>query len=240
MKQLNEPDSICVGFDEWAEEYEELLNSYISLSGEATDYFYVSKITCLKRLIPELKPATTILDFGCGIGKLASLTAQAFPQSTVYGYDISPKCLEIARKKRWGHFENLIFSSDFPSEGHFDLIIAANVFHHIKPPDRIGIILQLRGITKTGRNIVIFEHNPHNPFARYIVRTCPFDKEAELISPSQFISLAHQGGLRVRLKRYIIFFPSFLGLFRRFEPYLGFLPLGVQYMLFLERDEPNE
>lgn len=226
-------------FDDWAEDYEEHLNACIGLSGETDDYFHLHKLSCLKRGMGELDSNSTILDYGCGIGKLASLTAQAFPKSTVYGYDISPRSVEVARKK-WGHFENLVFSSELPPKRYFDLIIAANVFHHIKPSDRAGKLLQLKDRIKPGKNIVIFEHNPLNPFTRYIVKTCPFDRETELISLSGFISLGHRIGLRPRLKRYIVFFPKLLSPFRRLDPFLGFLPLGAQYMLFLGLDERDE
>jgi SAM-dependent methyltransferase len=201
-------------FDGCAEDYEERLNSCLGPLGGKDDYFHRQKLGCLKRWITGVEPGATILDFGCGIGNLTGLTAQAFPRSTVYGYDVSRKCIEAARKK-WGHLGNLTFSNDPPSKGSCQLIIAANVFHHIKPSDRIGELLQLKDILKTGRNIVIFEHNPLNPLTRQIVRACPFDREAELISLSRFLGLAYRSGLRVRLKRYTVFFFAILEYFQR-------------------------
>ncbi len=233
MNQDKKPDSICSDFDGWAEDYEDCLNACISLSGETDDYFHLYRLNCLKRSFAPRERTTTILDFGCGIGKFAGFTAQAFPQSVVYGYDASSKCIETARKK-WGHLENLVFSNEIPSKTSFDLVIAANVFHHIRPPDRLGKLLLLKGITKPGKNIVIFEHNPLNPLTRHVVNTCPFDRGAALISLSEFIYLAHKSALRIILKRYIVFFPKFLRPLRWLEPFLGFLPLGAQYMLFLE------
>ena len=67
-------------FDNWAEEYDEHLNACIDLSGETDDYFHRYKVNCLKQWLPEMEATATILDFGCGTGKLASLTAQAFPK----------------------------------------------------------------------------------------------------------------------------------------------------------------
>jgi SAM-dependent methyltransferase len=235
----DEPVSACSEFDDWAEGCEEHLNASIRFSGEEDIYFHLYKLACLKRWVSGLESTATILDFGCGVGRFASLAAQAFPQSTVYGYDISPKCIEVARK-RWGHLGNVTFSNELSSKGSCDLIIAANVFHHIKPSDRPGIILQLKERIKPGRSIVIFEHNPFNPLTRRVVRSCPFDREVELISLSRFIGLARAGGLGVRFKRYIVFFPKFLSLFRPLEPLLGFLPLGAQYMLSLERQEHGD
>ncbi|MFH0786567.1 MAG: class I SAM-dependent methyltransferase [Pseudomonadota bacterium] len=235
----DESAQTCSDFDNWTEGYGDHLNASIRLSGEEDTYFHLYKLTCLKRWVSGMGPMDTILDFGCGLGSLTSLIAQTFPQSTVYGYDISFKCIEIAKKK-WRIFKNLTFLPELPSEMSCDLIVAANVFHHIKPSDRPGKILQLKKMIKPGRSIVIFEHNPYNPLTRYVVQSCLFDKEAELISLSHFIRLARRSGLGVRFKRYIVFFPNFLGLFRPFEPLLGFLPLGAQYMLSLGLDEQDK
>jgi 2-polyprenyl-3-methyl-5-hydroxy-6-metoxy-1,4-benzoquinol methylase len=239
VKQEKKSDLIASDFDDWAEEYEQILNSCLGLDDETDDYFHLQKLACLKRWIPGIGRTATILDFGCGIGKLATLTAQAFPLSTVYGYEISSKCIEVARKK-WGHLQNLTFSNELPPIRYFDIIIAANVFHHIKPSDRAGKLLQLKEMIKPGGNIAVFEHNPFNPLTRHIVRTCLFDREAELISLRKFVGLARKSRLRIRLNRYIVFFPRSLSSFQRLEPFLGLLPLGAQYMLLLGSDEQDE
>jgi len=228
---------VTVDFDDYSHAYQELMNTSIWLSGEKNDYFDRYKVNCLTRWVVEKDQAAEILDFGCGIGKLTNIMAQTYPQSTIYGYDVSSKSIELAREK-WGHLENLIFGRQLPAAQIYDLITVANVFHHIKWEDRRKMLFRLRTLLKTGGMIVVFEHNPLNPLTVHTVRTCPFDTDAELIRCGQFVKLAVDCGLKVRLKRYIVFFPKFLRFCRVIEAYLGFLPLGAQYMVsFVETDK---
>jgi len=223
-----------VDFDDYSDSYQELLNGTIWLSGEKADYFFDYKLNCIKRWILKNDQAVTILDFGCGIGKLAALIAQAYPQSTIYGYDASSKSIETAIGSL-GQLKNLVFLNQLPTTQCFDLIIVANVFHHIKQEDRKQILLHLRSILKPDGTITVFEHNPFNPITVHTVKTCPFDAGVELIRLGQFVKLATRCDLRVCMERYIVFFPKFLRFFRVIETFLGFLPLGAQYMISLRK-----
>ena len=51
-----------------------------------------------------------VLDFGCGIGNLTCLLAQAYTKSTVCGYEISDKSIKLANQKG-RHLKNLVFTS---------------------------------------------------------------------------------------------------------------------------------
>lgn len=226
----NLSDTAPVDFDHCSSVYEELLKSSIWLSGENNSYFDLYKLNCLKLWVCDPSRTSMILDFGCGIGNLANLIAQAYPQSTVYGYDVSSKSIELAREK-WGHMKNLVFECGLPGSGVYDLVVVANVFHHIIRKDRRATLFRLRALLKPGGIIAVFEHNPFNPMTVYTVKTCPFDADVELIPLGQFIKLALNCGLEVRMKRYIVFFPRLFKVFRRLEPFLGSLPLGAQYMV---------
>ena len=39
---------------------------------------------------------------------------------------------------------------------------------------------EINRVLKLGGRLYFFEHNPWNPFTRFLVRTCPFDKNAQL------------------------------------------------------------
>jgi len=228
-------DARSIDFDDYSNSYKDILNSGIWLSGEKADYFDLYKINCLKRWVCSPTREISILDFGCGVGKLASLMAKTYPRSTVYGYDVSSKSIELAREK-WGHLKNVLFKNRLSDARIFDLITVANVFHHIKREDRRETLYRLKSLIKPGGKIAVFEHNPYNPLTIQVVKTCPFDADAELIHLNKFIKLAALCGLRVHLKRYIVFFPKFLRLFRKIEPLIGFLPLGAQYMVLFGRN----
>ena len=81
----------------------------------------------------------------------------------------------------------------------------------------------------------MFEHNPLNPITQYIVKNCPFDKDAQLIKQGCCIQLLKTSGLGLAEKRYIVFFPRILKSLRSLEKYLSSLPLGAQYFVAAQK-----
>ena len=221
-------------FDKYADNYEKFVNSSLRPFGERDDYFNLYKLNCLKRWAYDPDREIKILDFGCGIGKLSELLAQAYPKSTVYGYDVSSKSIVSARKKQ-RRLQNLAFGSRLSEEETYDLIVASNVFHHIKRKDRRETLFRLKDLLKLDGILAIIEHNPFNPLTVHTVKSCPIDADADLISMERLIRLARGCGLEVRVKRYIVFFPKLLKTLRNLESYLGFLPLGAQYFAIFGR-----
>ncbi|MBI5569274.1 MAG: class I SAM-dependent methyltransferase [Desulfomonile tiedjei] len=221
-----------LGFDKFAAGYTETLDPCLKFSGESSDYFVQYKLRCLLDCVLDQGAHLEILDFGCGVGKLASLVAGAVPGSVVHGYDVSDRSVEAARRE-FSAVENLFFHASLPPATQYDLIYAANVFHHVKPEERPQVLLDLKQSLKSGGRIVIFEHNPWNPLTLHLFYTCPFDKDAKLVFRFELVKMAARIGLKVVLRRYIVFFPHFLRGLRRFESKLGSVPLGAQYMLVL-------
>jgi hypothetical protein len=84
--------------------------------------------------------------------------------------------------------------------------------------------------------LFIFEHNPYNPLTRHAVNTCPFDKDAELITLSDMKRLIFRSGLTLLPARYALFFPAALKPLRFLEPLLAPVPLGGQYMVHARHD----
>lgn len=227
-------DKDKVDFDQFADNYQDVHNQAITITGEDSSYFDFYKIDCLKRWVIKESEDIHLFDFGCGVGKMAGHLAQAFPSAKVSGFDISSQSIEFARKTYTG-LSNIDFFDYIPQDIKFDFINAANVFHHITPEERLDTLEVLFSILKDSGQLVIFEHNPLNPLTRYSVRICPFDADAVLIWPKNFVKLAECIGFRLVIKKYIVFFPNALRVLRRFEPKLGFLNLGAQYMLVLEK-----
>lgn len=221
-----------IDFDQYSDNYDELLQSSTRLIKNNDEFFATLKLHCIKKWVMEGNQANSILDFGCGIGKFSGLLAKCFPASDIHGYDISQRSLDRAREEN-SDLKNVIFSNELYTDRKYDFITIANVFHHIKAKERVNTFCKLRELLNPGSRIAIFEHNPLNLMTRYVVNSCPYDSDAELISARKLACLAGRGGFDVIWKRYLLFFPWSQTFFRKAEGLLRHLPLGAQYMLLL-------
>lgn len=85
--------------------------------------------------------APRILDYGCGVGRLANEVLLQHPRATLVGVDESPVQLQHARD----YVDNERFSACFPheSEGPFDLVYCVYVLQHIPALDLRGAIARI-------------------------------------------------------------------------------------------------
>ncbi len=95
-------------------------------------------ITKKDRLIAEIIPDnSSVLDIGCGDGRLLLYLLQTKKNLKVYGIDISESAVEIA-KKRGIDAECLdILKQGLPGHPVFDYIIMADFIEHIPEPERL-------------------------------------------------------------------------------------------------------
>lgn len=119
-------------FDKFAEEYDKLHQKNIKLSGEYPEFFHEYKIKDLKIIAKKekLPENSQILDFGCGIGNSIGIMKTYFPNSTIYGADISEKSITLAQK-RFGQFAKLQSYDGITlpyADSQFDIIFAVVYF----------------------------------------------------------------------------------------------------------------
>lgn len=221
-----------VDFDKYAESYRTNLNNCFTPFHTTDIFFDKYKVRCIKEWVAENNEAYYILDYGCGVGKIARLLAKEYPKSSIYGWDISKESLNVARRES-SEFANLHFVDKLSESQKYDFLVVTMVFHHIEPNLRADILKQMKNLLKPGGKIVIFEHNPLNPATQYIVKTCPSDADAKLILRQKFIKLATSCGYKVELKRHILFFPWPSEFLWKVENFLRFLPFGAQYMVVM-------
>ena len=130
-------------FDKLSHEYENILNRDIGCSGEGAEYFADYKAKCVKKYLGnDFKGG--ILDYGCGIGLVTKHLNKYFDTErvSITGYDISKDSVKKANEK----IKDTIFISDFEKIGRasFDVIIMANVMHHVKPEERDDFLKKYR------------------------------------------------------------------------------------------------
>ncbi|MEG8016582.1 class I SAM-dependent methyltransferase [Sphingomonas sp. LR55] len=75
--------------DVWAEEWRRTDRSFINLTPRLNAAILAAAISRTRKII----------DIGCGAGATSLATAQAFPNATVTGIDLSPTLIEIARHR---------------------------------------------------------------------------------------------------------------------------------------------
>jgi 2-polyprenyl-3-methyl-5-hydroxy-6-metoxy-1,4-benzoquinol methylase len=214
-------------FDAYAENYEQLNEKSQRASGEPPGYFAEYKLRCIDRLVGSGYDEP-ILDYGCGVGALTERLATRFSRTA--GYDPSADSVERARARvPAGTF--YVHTEEIP-DGHFGVVVLANVLHHVPPLDRPALIqLVMKKLQPGSGRLVVFEHNPLNPLTRRAVAACEFDDDAILLWPRELPKLLRDNGASRAQRDFIVFFPRVLAPLRWSEPYLSWLPLGAQMMV---------
>ncbi len=83
-----------------------------------------------------IEEGDSVLDLACGTGTISAILHD-FSKSDVYGLDLSPKMIQIAKSKyqgkTWAHFEDGDFLN-WDNETKFDVIVLYNAYPHFKNP----------------------------------------------------------------------------------------------------------
>ena len=221
-------------FDNFAEEYNQILSSNVRVSGDGPEYFARYKIQALSTLLAEeARNKLYVLDFGAGIGASIPHFRELMPEAELTCLDVSNKSLEIARSTYPGQADFISFDGvtiPFP-DNTFDVAFAACVFHHIPAMVHCALLAELIRVLSPYGHCVIFEHNPFHPLTVRAVNTCPFDKNAVLIKASDLSDRFKQAGFRDVSHHYQLFFPVIFKCLRNLERFLTWLPIGAQYFV---------
>lgn len=217
-------------FDQYAENYDHVLSGSIPAALNEDSYFAEYKVSLMAKNFKGSEPRN-ILDFGCGSGRSLSYIKKYFPKSRIWGYDVSQDSLKVAERREP---EACLFSDwEAVTDIEFDVIMAANVFHHIPAEtQQLSLDICYSKLKKNGR-FYLFEHNPYNPLTRWVFERCPLDVNAKMLSLQTALRLSSQAGFICERYRYTLFFPRPLAFLRILEPMLGRLPLGAQYYIKL-------
>lgn len=221
-------------FDAYVDEYEAQHAASVKLSGEDPDFFAAYKAAEAARVMAAagIAPAR-IMDFGAGRGNCIAHLQRAFPAAALTALDVSARSLTHCEARAIRPIEAVCYDGrTLPFEsGSFDLVFTACVFHHIPEADHVRLLGEIRRTLGPEGRFVLFEHNPWNPLTRHAVATCPFDKNAVLISAPEMRRRFRAAGFTDVALRWTLFFPAILASLRPLERGLGWLPLGAQYML---------
>ncbi len=141
------------------------MSKKLSLMGKLHHkYAYVPRIEMLVSLFSEkLSPNDRILDVGCGSGNLGSLLVQKFPELHIEGIDTHPRGDEPIPIR---NYDGKVLPFE---DNSFDVVIIADVLHHIKEPIEV-----LHECARVAKRLVIVKDNLRSNWFSYL-RICLLD-----------------------------------------------------------------
>ena len=160
-------------FDEVADVYDE------SLPAHVVEHYLDKRVA----YVAEHCPRGRALDVGCGTGVLAARLASAGYDMT--GCDPSPGMLARLRE-RWPHVGAVeAGGTALPFEDDsFDLVLCVAVMHHIAEPGAVRATLsEMVRASRPGGRVLVWDHNPRNPYWRVLMKRVPQDTGDERLIP---------------------------------------------------------
>lgn len=227
-------------FDKFANNYDAVLDKELSITGADGSYFLEYKVK--EVLEYEGNRPIKLLDFGCSTGRSADCFEKYFSQMEYHGVDCSSESIKVAQDRNIqgadfivANGESLPFENDF-----FDVIYCANTFHHIIEDSlKDKILRELYRVLKPGGSLYFFECNPLNLGAQIIMKLCPFDRNAKMITPFFMQKCLQKAGFCVLFMKGLFYFPRFkvFSVFTSLENTLKKYPLGAQYFIRAKKEK---
>ena len=188
---------------------------YAAVAHEYDDVFprhvaehYIDKRT---RVVKELLPmGGLVLDVGCGTGQLgAAIASEGYD---VFGVDLSSSMVARARERGLaGTYAGVTTALPFAADS-FDLALTVATLHHLETPRRVAAtIFEMGRVVRSGGFVVLWDHNPANPYWPILMKRVPQDSGDErLVSLAELLEDVRVAGLRVERAFRSGFTPDFL------------------------------
>ena len=174
---INKTEWIGAHFQDLGEVYDDTIPSHI------VEYYLRKRLRFVRELGGDIQ---LILNVGCGTGALdVHLQEAGF---RVIGMDKFAGMLKRARARRIPVVCSHSDALPFP-DGRFDLAMCVAVMHHVAEADAIRALMhEMVRVTRPGGHILIWDHNPNNPYWPMFMKRLPQDAGDErLISLGEFL-----------------------------------------------------
>ncbi len=167
-----ESDEVQGHFDDVADRYDRTLPEHVQAH-------YRKKRA---RLIGLFLRRGLGLDVGCGTGRLMEALK---PYGRVVGVDFSSGMLRVARDEDRGRAAGAR-SDRLPfADATFEVVFSVALMHHLAAPELVAAtIREMVRVARPGGYVIIWDHNPRNPFWPAIMRKAPQDTGEERLLPA--------------------------------------------------------
>jgi SAM-dependent methyltransferase len=174
-------------YDHVAHDYDQVFQPHVA------EHYLRKRTAVVRDLLPF---GGRVLDVGCGTGALAGWIQRA--GFDVVGVDASTGMLTEALENGVGAVY-ASYSTALPFEdGVFDLSLSVATMHHLETPERVAdTIAEMGRVVKSGGYVLIWDHNPLNPYWPILMKRVPQDHGDErLVSVWELLDAVRQAGLR--------------------------------------------
>ena len=169
-----------------AHEYDAVFPKHVA------DHYIDKRTGLLKSLLPM---GGLVLDVGCGTGQLAAaIASEGFD---VFGVDLSASMVDRARERGLlGTYAAVTSALPF-AESSFDLALTVATLHHLETPERVAAtVAEMGRVVRPGGFVVLWDHNPANPYWPMLMKRVPQDSGDERLVPlDELLRSVRQAGL---------------------------------------------
>lgn len=127
-------------------------------SERLNQFYYDIKQNRLADYLAKVPQSGSVLEVGCGVGRIGSYIATQRPDIKLVGVDFSHKMLDFAAST--GAYQDLVVAdiTHLPfSENSFDLVLAMDVLFHVVRPSKKGLAwLELARVARQEANIFAY------------------------------------------------------------------------------------
>jgi SAM-dependent methyltransferase len=152
-------------------------------------------LPALDGVVAKLQEGAKVADVGCGHGHSTLLMAEAFPNSSFYGYDSHPASIAAARENGGGRVTFEPHTATSYSEQGFDLICFFDALHDMGDP--VAAARHARAKLAPGGTVLLVEPNAAEtvgPIARLYYSASTVLCCAHALSEGQSDALGAQAG----------------------------------------------
>ncbi len=196
-----QPVSSAANFDAIAGEYDEALPAHV------VEHYRRKRVA----FILSHAARGRVLEVGCGTGQLAEdVSCEGYE---VFGIDHSRGMLrQLGRRSRaippvLGDGTALPFG-----DGVFDLTYCVAVMHHVADEGAVRRTLgEMARVTCKGGQVLVWDHNPRNPYWPYLMKRVPQDTGDERLVPEdEIVAGLVAGGAEPVLRAQLGLVPDFV------------------------------